>query len=259
MSEPRYWAELTTPQIKVASEAGDTVVFIPVGAVEQHGPHLPVDTDICGAHETTKEIARRRSYALVAPPVSWGVSGAHRKFPGVLTLRVSTFTALLEDLCDSIVDQGFTKIALIIGHATNKPIVQTFVGQYMERRNISLLQINYVNLAAERFTEIRKSALGGAAHAGELETALQMHFRPGMIDLTDVPVHYLDAKRDFGLSGATKDMFKAGEAIVGYDLAQSFPDGVMGDPSVATEETGRQLFEAIVEKACAICDEYQAL
>ena len=259
MAEPRFWAELTTPSIRAAAEAGDTVVFVPVGAVEQHGPHLPVDTDICGAYETTKEIARRRPYALVAPPVWWGVSGAHRKFSGVLTLRVTTFTALLEDLCDSIVDQGFTKIALIIGHATNKPIVQTFVGQFMERRGVSLLQINYVNLAAERFAEIRKSALGGAAHAGELETSLQMHFRPGMIDVENVPVHYLDAKRDFGLSSATKDMFKAGEANVGYDIATSFPEGVMGDPSVATEETGRQLFEAIVEKACAICDEYQAL
>ena len=259
MSEPRYWGELTTPEIKSAAEAGETVVLVPVGAVEQHGPHLPVDTDICGAHETSKEIARRRSYAIVAPPVSWGVSGPHRKFHGILTLRVETFTALLEDLCDSLVNQGFRKIALIIGHATNKPIVQTLVGQYMERRDVPLVQINYVNLAAERFAEIRKSDIGGAGHAGELETALQMHFRPGKIELENVPVHYLDAKRDFGLSSATKDMFKAGEANVGYDIATSFPDGVMGDPSVATAETGRLVFEAIVEKACAICDEYQAL
>jgi creatinine amidohydrolase len=259
MAQPRYWAEMTSPQLGAAASAGDQVVLIPVGAIEQHGSHLPVDTDISGAYETSQEIARRRPYAIVAPPVSWGVSGPHRKFPGVLTLRVATFTALLEDLCDSIVEQGFTKIVLVIGHATNKPIVQTLVGQYMERRGIRLLQINYINLAAERFAEIRQSEIGGAGHAGELETALQMHLRSEATDLQDVAVHYIDAKRDFGLSSATKDMFKAGEVNVGYDFADSFPDGIMGDPSVATAETGRLAFEAIVEKACVIIDEYQTL
>ena len=56
-----------------------------------------------------------------------------------------------------------------------------------------------------------------------------------------------------------KDMFKAGEVNVGYDFANSFPDGIMGDPSVATAQTGRLAFEAIVEKACMIIDEYQTL
>ena len=259
MPEPRYWAEMTMPEIKQASEDEGTVVLVPVGAVEQHGPHLPVDTDICGAYETSKEIARRCPYTLVAPPVWWGVSGSHRGFSGLLTLRVSTFTALLEDLCGSLVNQGFSKIGLIVGHATNKPIVQTFVNQFMEGYGVRLLQINYVNLAAERFAEIRKSAIGGAAHAGELETSLQMHFRPGRVDLDEVPVHMLDPKRDFGLSSATKDMFQPGESIVGYDISESFPEGVMGDPSVATPETGELLFEAIVKKACVICDEYREL
>lgn len=259
MTEPRLWAELTTPQIAAARDEEGTVVLVPVGAVEQHGPHLPVDTDICGAYETAREVSRRRPYALVAPPVWWGVSGAHRKFPGLLSLRVETLTHLLEDLCDSLVAQGFPRIALIVGHATNKPIVQTLVGQYMERHGVRLLQLNYINLAAERFAEIRRSPLGGDAHAGELETALQLHLRPGRVDLTDVPVHVLDPKRDFGLSAATRDIFRPGEATVGYDLAAAFPEGVMGDPSVATAETGRLAFEAIVEKACAILDEYRRL
>ena len=235
------------------------MVLLPIGAIEQHGPHLPVDTDICGSYESAKEVSRRRAYALVAPPVWWGVSGAHRDFPGLLTLQPTTFQVLLEDLCDSMVDQGFEKIALIVGHASNKPIVQTFVSQYRERRRISLLQVNYVNLAGEVFGRIRKSDLGGAAHAGELETSLQMHLRPGVIDIKSAPVRYIDAKRDFGLSASMKDMFKAGEASVGWDLKTSFPEGVMGDPTVATADTGRQVFETIVEKLCAIIDEYREL
>ena len=258
MTEPRLWRELTSPQLERARQEG-SVVLQPIGAIEQHGPHLPVDTDICGAYESALEVARRRPYTLVAPPLWWGISGMHREFAGLLTLRVETFTSLLDDLCDSMVDQGFEKVALIVGHASNKPVVQTFVSEYMQRRGVRLLQLNYVNLAAEVFGRIRRSALGGAAHAGELETALQMHLRPGRIDTTDAPVRYIDPKRDYGLTASTQDMFKGGEANIGWDLKQAFPEGVIGDPTVATEETGRRVFEAIVERLCSIIDEYREL
>ena len=63
-------------------------------------------------------------------------------------------------------------------------------------------------------------------------------------------------KEHFGLSAAAPDIFKAGEAIVGFDLKAKFPEGVMGDPAPATAETGREMFEHIVERFCAIVDEY---
>ena len=258
MSEPRLWQDMTAPQLAEA-RTERSVVLLPIGAIEQHGSHLPVDTDIAGAYESAVEASRRCSYAIVAPPVWWGLSGAHREFPGLLTLRRATFVSLLEDLCTSMVDQGFEKIALIVGHAPNKPVVQAFVGEYMEDHGTALLQLNYVNLAAELFGRIRKSKLGGASHAGELETSLQMHLRPGQIMLDAAPVHYIDPKRDFGLSAAKKDMFSAGEATVGFDFKASFPDGVMGDPTLASAETGRQLFAVIVERLCAILDEYREL
>lgn len=252
------WGDMTAPQIAAARDAGD-VVLIPVGAVEQHGPHLPVDTDISGAYESAKEAGRRRSYVVLAPPVWWGLSAAHRKFPGYLSLRFQTFYSLLEDLCDCLVGQGFTKIVFVVGHASNKPIVQLLVSDYMDRHGVALLQVNYLNLAAPIFSKIRKSDVGGDAHAGELETAVQMHLRPGKIDVSDAPVHYIDPKRDFGLSTAPKDIFSAGESHIGWDLKDSFPEGVLGDPTVATAETGQLAFEEIIEKLCGILDEYHAL
>jgi creatinine amidohydrolase len=257
MTPARLWAELTAPEIQRLREDA-AVVLLPVGSIEQHGPHLPVDTDISGAYETAKEISRRRRYAVVAPPVWWGLSGQHRKFPGFLTLRPETFYGLLQDLCDSILDQGFTNLVVVVGHASNKPVVTMLVGQMAERRNARILQLNYLELARDVFMKIRRSGIGGDAHAGELETAVQMHLRPGWVRLDDVPVHPVDPARDFGHSAAMKDIFAPGQIVVGWDLATSFPEGVMGDPSVATPDTGKAVWNAIISRACEIVDEYRA-
>lgn len=260
-AEPRFWNELTSPEIGRGQQAGD-VVLLPVGSIEQHGPHLPVDTDINGAWETAKEVGRRRSYVIIAPPVWWGLSGAHRGFPGLLTLRPATFAALLTDLCDSIVGQGFEKIALIVGHASNKAPVGTVVAELAERHGVRAIQINYLNLGFQVFREHRKSPPGGEGHAGELESSVQLHLRPGLVDpeaVRSAPVHLVDPERDFGLSDAMQDILDPGKIIVGYGLKASFPDGIMGDPTVATAELGARVFEAIVVKTCAVLDEYRDL
>ena len=252
MAEPRLWRDLTAPQLSDAQNQG-AVVLQAIGAIERHGPHLPVDTNISGAYESSLEVARRRSYALVTPPLRWGVSG---DFPGLLSLRSETLTELLYDLCDGMIDQRFEKVVLVVGHASNKPVVQSFVHQFMLKRGVRLLQLNSVHLSADVFANVRMSGVGGEAHAGRLETALQMHIRPRQIDPSSAPIRYIDAKRDFGLSSSTKDTFKGGESNVGWDMKNAFPVGVIGDPTVATQETGRAVFEAIVDKLCAIIDEY---
>lgn len=255
---PRLWSEMTSPEIEQAQEEG-AIVLLPVGAIEQHGPHLPVDVDIHGAWETSKEVARRREYTLVAPPVWWGLSGTHRGFAGTMVLRPETFHALLQDICNSLIDQGFRKVALIVGHGSNKPMVSVLVNHFMETRGVRLLQLNYINFAGETFRKIRRSPVGGDAHAGELETSLQMYLRPGRIHPERAPVHLVEPKRDLGLSAAMQDIFQPGRASIGYDLKRAFPEGVMGDPTVATEETGKRAFDAIVDEICDVLDEYQQI
>lgn len=256
--KPRLWGEMTAGELGEAAARGD-VVLLPIGAVEQHGPHLPTDVDIRGAIETAHAASARRDYMIVAPPVWWGLSGAHKGFPGLLTVRVETFIMLLEDLCDSIVDDGFRKIVLVVGHGSNKPPIQMFVGQYMQRRGVPILQLNYLNLGAPKFQEIRRSGLGGDFHAGEAETALILHLAPHLVKMDRAVERYLEPKKHFGLSAGTPDIFKAGEAIIGFDLKQQFPEGVMGDATVAAAETGEAMFEQIVDRFCEIVDEYHEL
>ena len=178
----KVWGEMTAAELGECAAAGD-VVLLPIGAVEQHGPHLPTDVDIRGAIETANAAAAQRDYMVVAPPVWWGLSGAHKGFPGLLTVRVETFLALLEDLCESIVDDGFKKIVLVVGHGSNKPPVQMFVGQFAQKTGVNILQLNYLNLGSAKFQEIRQSGLGGDFHAGEAETALILHLAPELVKM----------------------------------------------------------------------------
>lgn len=254
----RKWGEMTAPELDRAASAGD-VVLLPLGAVEQHGAHLPTDVDIRAALSVATEASRRRPYIIVAPPIWWGLSGAHRGFGGVLTLRHETLLRLLHDLCGSIVDAGFRKIALVVAHGSNRAPVQSFVGEFMQQRGVALLQVNYMPLAAATFQKIRLSPIGGEYHAGEAETALMLHLAPELVHLELAEAHYLDPLEAQGVSFTAKDLFQAGDAVLGWSLKESFPKGVIGDPTKATSETGEAIFEACVSRLCEIVDEYHAL
>jgi creatinine amidohydrolase len=252
------WGEMTAPELGDAAAAGD-VVLLPIGAVEQHGPHLPTDVDIRGAIATAEAGAARMPFAIIAPPVWWGLSGAHKGFPGLLNVRVETFLGLLDDLCDSMVDDGFKKIVLVVGHGSNKGPVAMFVAQYQQRTGVSLLQLNYLNLCTAKFQELRKTDVGGDFHAGEAETALTLHLAPELVKMDRAVTRPVNAKEHFGLEAAPKDIFKAGEATIGFDLKKQFPEGVMGDAVPASADTGAAMFEQIVDRFCEIVTEYHAL
>ncbi|MBM3678432.1 MAG: creatininase family protein, partial [Actinobacteria bacterium] len=170
-----------------------------------------------------------------------------------------TFYELLFDLCDSIASSGFTRICLLVGHASNRPFVNTVVSQFMQQRGVRLLQLNYLFFGAETFARVRTTT-GGDAHAGELETSVMMHLRPELVKpVESAPRHPVDPVRDYGLSAAGSDLMRPGQATIGFDLKATFPDGVMGDPTVASAETGRQVFAAIVEGVLGVLDEYHEM
>lgn len=255
---PRRWGEMSAPALEAAAAAGD-VVLLPVGAVEQHGPHLPTDVDIRCALSVAEAAAARRAHLIVAPPVWWGLSDAHRGFAGVLTLRPETFLNLLRDLCDSILDSGFRKLALVVAHGSNRAVTQIVVSEMTQRRDARVLQVNYLPLAAKTFGQVRASPVGGDFHAGEAETSLLLHLAPELVDMSRAAPHPLDPMQATGVSFTARDLFATGDAAVGWSLKEAYPDGTVGDPTVATAATGAALFAASVQRLCEIVDEYHAL
>jgi creatinine amidohydrolase len=255
--EPRsvLWGDLTDPELETARDAG-ALVLIPLGATEQHGAHLPVDTDTAISVAVATAVARRRGDTLVTPPIAWGYSAGHMGFASTLSLRPETLTAVLEDLCGSLLAHGFRKVAILASHGTNRPIGNTFVREVMARHGATVAYIHYTDFARAAFQERRTTPPGGEMHAGEMETSLQLHLHPELVHMERAEHDLVDPKRHFGVSSAANDIFGGGNISIGYDIRQKFPTGVMGDPRTASTELGEAVFEAAVTGIAATLDEF---
>src|SRR5438093_5503394 len=111
-SSVRWW-ELSWPEID-ALDRDRTVLLLPTGAIEQHGPHLPVDTDIHDAYELSVRAAAASSVrALILPPVWWGMSPHHMGYPGTISLSLETYSALIRDICAAVSRHGFRRVLIV--------------------------------------------------------------------------------------------------------------------------------------------------
>src|ERR1051326_4043182 len=112
-----FLGELTNPELEAFLQKHHTVI-VPVGAVEQHGPHSALLTDVVIPTEIARRVAPRLN-ALVAPPVSYTLSFPHTGFTGVAQIRIPTFMALIEDLCATFAEMGMKRIVFLNGHYDN--------------------------------------------------------------------------------------------------------------------------------------------
>src|SRR5437763_15545947 len=116
------WQEMWRHEVAEALKH-DPVVIVPVGSVEQHGPHCPMDVDIVGPFSMAVRTAQRVEDfpVIVAPPVWSGFTHYNMGFPGTISLRIETFLNLLADICRSIAANGFRRIVVITGPGGNDP------------------------------------------------------------------------------------------------------------------------------------------
>ncbi len=255
--EPRVlWTDLTDPEIEAAREAG-SLVLVPIGAIEQHGAHLPSGTDAAIAQAVSEHVARRLGETLVLPGIPWGYSSTHMSFASTLALRPQTILGLLHDLCGSVVAHGFDRLAIVCSHATNRPVVQLFVQEFAAAHGVTIAFVHYTDFAREAFARLRQTEIGGEMHAGEFETSLQLHLQPELVKLEEAASEYVDPRAHFGIASAARDFTQGGNVSIGYDVRKLFPTGVMGDARPATRELGEQLFETIVAGIATVLGEYR--
>lgn len=206
----RTWTELD----------GRPTVLVPVGSLEQHGPHLPLDTDARIAAAVARRAAAHDPTLLLAPPLAYGASGEHEGFAGTLSIGHEALRAVLVELGRSAA-RWAGRLVFVNGHGGNLPTVPDAVAQLRyEGRDVA-----WFGCAVPR----------GDAHAGRTETALLLALDPDV-----VRVDALEA-------GNTAPLAELLPVLVRGGTAAASPNGVLGDPRGATAAEGEELLAGLVD------------
>jgi creatinine amidohydrolase len=241
------YEELTWPEMREAI-GRQPVVLLPFGTVEDHGPHLPINTDNVIVEAICLEVARRAPEDVLAmPTVAYGLDEHHMDFPGTVSVDVHTLIAYVADVATSVARHGFTHVLIVNGHGSNAPIADLAARRVVLETGIicGAMSPNAAidpTLAEPVFSEMRQSAPGGVAHAGEYETAMMLHLRPDLVQMDQavresgqIKLEYFNWDHPEPSVLAWQDWWSR--------MSES---GVCGDPTVATAEFGRALFETTV-------------
>lgn len=242
------WAAQTYADISHVGTENGSVAIVPVGSIEQHGHHLPVATDTLlvdavahlGAEAVTDDLP-----VLVTPPVWSGLSPHHMAFGGTLTLSVETMLAVLEDIAESVLANGFDALLFLNGHGGNMSLLGTSITQIGQSHpHAELLGLTYFQLAESFVDEIRESGTGGMGHGGEFETSLMLHLYPDMVRVDEAEGTYLDDAYDL----RRKDLFKGGPLSVYRPFTAYSDSGAIGDPDLASAEKGREFCDRLKDE-----------
>jgi creatinine amidohydrolase len=243
------FAEQSWPALQAAIER-NTLILAPVGMLEEHGPHLPVATDSIIADAVAHRVAERLQAqipVLVLPIIHTGHTGRRvARWPGAISLQPETLIAVVYDVLDSLVRMGFRKIALINGHGQNPAMIEIAIRKIADTHDVSVALVNAYALVGATGAQIRQSALGGCGgHADEFETALMLHLRPELVDMSQASD--VDAVR-YHSPFFPGDMFAPRRGGVYWSAwAVNRPTlGMHGDPTAATADSGQRFLEVIL-------------
>jgi creatinine amidohydrolase len=242
------WQELLRHELLAALERRP-VVIVPVGSVEQHGPHCPSDVDISIPYHLAIRAAEavEEFPVIVAPPVTYGFTHYNMGEVGTITLGLEVFVAVLCDVARSIWANGFRRIVLLNGHGGNEQPTWSASVKLAEE-DVWALAVTYWDMAADELRAWSEADEGSIGHGGEWETSLQLYLRPELVDM----------------SHAVRDEWrlKFSEPVRKYAM---FPErrremahGVMGDPFTASADKGARLFGVLLGRLVALCREYHA-
>lgn len=250
------YGHLTWEDVRDADK--DRVVILNVSATEDHGPHMPLDTDTVLGMAVAEGVAKATTdEVFVMPPVQYGFNEHHKDFPGVIWIQPETLIAFVVDITKSLAHHGFRRILLLNSHGSNHPVLDIAARKTVIETGIICVSASYWNLMSARINEVRKSAIGGIAHAGEFEAAMYMHLFPGRVHIEKSAtqnLHNPDSKFfNLDLAG------RGGGAMLMRWWSEVSPDGTMGDPTVADPETGKKFLEAAIEETTALVREIRAL
>ncbi|KPM33078.1 Creatininase [Croceitalea dokdonensis DOKDO 023] len=233
------WALKTWPEIEAYLKTVDTVI-LPCGAIEQHGPHLPVDIDYYDAKYMAFEVAKacQEPKPLVLPAIPFGVSYHHEDFKGTLSVTNEALSKFVYDLGMSLAKNGVKKIIILNGHGDNAPTL-SYAAQ-MINRDAKI----FVCVDTGETSDVDVSAMIATpndAHAGEIETSTSLALRPELVQMDKA----VDATLSFGSNFLDFDNKRGVSWYV--RTSKISESGVMGDATKATADKGKRLWDVMIK------------
>ena len=249
----RYWADLSTQdfaRLIASGQAVQTIAVLPVAAIEQHGPHLPLSVDtvlVDGVVAAALPHLAPDLKVLFLPTQAVGLSPEHARFPGTLTLKAETILRLWTDLGESVAAAGIQKLLLFNSHGGNVSVMDIVARDLRARLNMLVYSVSWFNLPLRDAQGGDVNALFGAEehrfgiHAGDIETSMMLALSPSKVDMTQAQNFASTSQvraQQFDILGNGKS------AKFGWQMQDYNPAGAVGNAAAATADKGRAVVEA---------------
>ncbi|MGB8861794.1 MAG: creatininase family protein [Ilumatobacteraceae bacterium] len=241
MTRVRYFPDLTGPQ--VAQRLTDRSILVqPLGAIEQHGPHLPLSTDsvvaTAVAEAAVAEVGEELDVWLL-PTLEYTKSNEHAWSAGTVWLSATTLLAVLDDIGRCIATTPAKRLVFLNGHGGNSALLNV-ANRELRLAHGLMTFLAHPGVPADQGGSSPADELGMGVHGGTEETSIMLHLAPHLVDVG------LAERRVPEVIALNQYVRFGGRVSFGWMSNDFYPDGYIGDPTAATAELGRQLFEGAV-------------
>ena len=242
MTSSRYLADLRAPEVPSALNK-DSIVVLPLGAIEQHGPHLPVNTDFVVADAVSSAAVKQvgeEVNAWLLPTLPFTKSNEHAWSVGTFWLSAQTFMAVIDDIARCVAMTPAKKLLFVNGHGGNSALMAMMNREVRLKHGLQTF-LAHPHMPVDQGGTSAANELGMGVHGGMDETSVMLHLRPDLVDMS------LAVRRvPEGLAKNDQVRF-GGRVAFGWLSNDFFPEGHIGDPTGATAEVGATMFASAVD------------
>lgn len=230
------------------------VIFIPMGSMEEHGPHS-ITGDYIAAYEIAKSAAEKtESYCV--PVIPFGYSEYFRCFPGTISVSPKTLYSIVSDVCTSLMEHGVQKIIFVNGHGGNSSILDILARDIRREKKIMIGKIDiWQSLPAKFLQELYGEGVKNLGHGGDPITSVMKYLRPQ--DMRMDLLKENDRVRDwqkFTMDNISKTKIADADVSMYFDMNQITKEGVMGDPLIGDSTKGEKIVGKLIEYCVAFAE-----
>lgn len=249
------WERMTSLEVKQACKDSTGVAIIPIGAIEVHGPHLPVGTDSIETYEIGLRAAEK--VGVIITPLIWmGNSRSFMDFPGTISVEPETLHRYVHDVTLSLMQNGFNKLVLLDGHGGNYGILDLLIEEIHIETKALICHVRVWEMATVSKPDGVPDYDG---HGGSSETAVMRVLTPNDVDENE----FIDSAPEIALTAygsvfpGPSSKYTKGPAVFPLSMGEMVEHGHHGDPKWGTQERGEALIEAKVDALVAFLEEFK--